>query len=115
MDEATSALDSSSEHQVQKALDNLMKERTTIMIAHRFSTIAKADRVVVLDQGSIVEQDTHAELRQHKNGLYNQSTCGLSNSTHTSIQLWIKPNNLTLNLIIIQMQEQHRRYIINFN
>ncbi len=72
LDEATSALDSSSEHQVQKALDNLMEGRTTIMIAHRFSTIAKANRILVLDQGNIAEQGTHEELSQYKNGLYNQ-------------------------------------------
>jgi ATP-binding cassette subfamily B protein len=72
LDEATSALDSSSEYKVQKALDNLMEGRTTIMIAHRFSTIAKADRVLVLDQGNIVEQGTHKELSESENGLYNQ-------------------------------------------
>lgn len=72
LDEATSALDSASELKVQQALDNLMKNRTTIMIAHRYSTIEKADRIVVLDRGTLVQQGTHAELRRYKEGLYYQ-------------------------------------------
>ena len=62
LDEATSALDSESEHQVQKALIRLMHGRTTLVIAHRLSTIERADQIVVLDQGKIVEQGNHAEL-----------------------------------------------------
>jgi ATP-binding cassette, subfamily B, bacterial MsbA len=62
LDEATSALDTASETEVQKALDNLMKGRTTIVIAHRLSTIMNADRIVVLDGGSIVQEGTHREL-----------------------------------------------------
>lgn len=62
LDEATSALDSESEHLVQDALWRLMKDTTAMVIAHRLSTIAQMDRIVVLDQGRIVEEGTHREL-----------------------------------------------------
>ncbi len=62
LDEATSALDTESERQVQTALTTLMKNRTTLVIAHRLSTIEHADRILVLDQGRIVENGTHAQL-----------------------------------------------------
>jgi len=70
LDEATSALDSENEQQVQRALDNLMRDRTTLMISHRFSTIAKADRLVVMDQGKIVQVGNHGELGAEQGGLY---------------------------------------------
>ncbi|MBK0381235.1 ABC transporter ATP-binding protein [Mucilaginibacter segetis] len=69
LDEATSALDTESEKLVQDALNNLMKNRTSLIIAHRLSTIQNADMIVVLEAGKIVEQGNHAELIQH-NGLY---------------------------------------------
>jgi len=64
LDEATSALDSDSEAEVQRALENLMTGRTTLVIAHRFSTIRKADRIIVIADGRIVEQGRHEELWQ---------------------------------------------------
>ena len=69
LDEATSALDSESESLIQASLDNLMKHRTTIVIAHRLSTIQHMDRVVVLEEGEIVEQGRHATLLKKK-GIY---------------------------------------------
>ena len=69
LDEATSALDTESEMVVQKALGNLMKNRTTFVIAHRLSTILNADRIIVLDKGKIMEDGKHEELLQ-KNGIY---------------------------------------------
>ena len=69
LDEATSALDTESERKVQKALDNLMKNRTTIVIAHRLSTIKNADRIIVMQNGRLVEEGTHESLlAQH--GVY---------------------------------------------
>jgi ATP-binding cassette subfamily B protein len=69
LDEATSALDAESETLVQKALDGLMRGRTTIVIAHRLATVLKADRILVLDDGRIVEEGTHQSLIQ-QGGLY---------------------------------------------
>lgn len=62
LDEATSALDTESEKFVQVALDNMMQNRTSIIIAHRLSTIQKADKIVVMKNGQIAEQGSHAEL-----------------------------------------------------
>ncbi|NOY63929.1 MAG: ATP-binding cassette domain-containing protein [Nitrospirae bacterium] len=69
LDEATSSLDTHAEMMVQKALDSLMKNRTTIVIAHRLSTVRIASKIIVLDHGMIVEQGTHEELLK-KNGVY---------------------------------------------
>ncbi len=69
LDEATSALDAQSEQSVQRAVDKLAQERTTVIVAHRLATVKKADRIIVLDKGKIVDQGTHAELVK-KGGLY---------------------------------------------
>jgi ATP-binding cassette subfamily B protein len=69
LDEATSALDAESERLVQEALEGLMKDRTTLVIAHRLATVLKADRILVLDAGRIVEEGTHAALVRKK-GVY---------------------------------------------
>lgn len=69
LDEATSALDAESETLVQKALEGLMEARTTLVIAHRLATVLKADRILVLDQGRIVEEGTHQSLIRH-GGIY---------------------------------------------
>ena len=75
LDEATSSVDTRTEIMIQKAMDNLMKGRTSFIIAHRLSTIKDADRILVLNDGDIVEQGTHDELMK-KGGFY----CGLYNS-----------------------------------
>lgn len=70
LDEATSSLDSESERLVQDALEKLMQGRTSVVIAHRFSTIRKADQILVLEHGQLIEKGTHEELTQLKNGIY---------------------------------------------
>jgi subfamily B ATP-binding cassette protein MsbA len=69
LDEATSALDNESERQVQASLETLMKGRTTLVIAHRLSTVQSADKIIVMDRGRVVEQGSHAELLA-KGGAY---------------------------------------------
>jgi subfamily B ATP-binding cassette protein MsbA len=69
LDEATSALDTESEKLVQDALEKMMQNRTSIVIAHRLSTIQKADNIIVMQKGEIVEQGKHTELIA-KNGTY---------------------------------------------
>ena len=69
LDEATSALDAESEHMVQAALESAMKDRTTLVIAHRLATVQRADRIIVMEAGQIVETGTHAQLAA-AGGLY---------------------------------------------
>jgi len=69
LDEATSALDSHTEKEIQDALDEVARDRTTLVIAHRLSTIVSADNILVLDAGHLVEQGTHGELLA-RDGLY---------------------------------------------
>jgi subfamily B ATP-binding cassette protein MsbA len=80
LDEATSALDSESEQYIQAALEEVMKNRTTVVIAHRLSTIKKADKIIVMSHGRIVEQGTHQqllELKGHYAQLYNVQQLGM--------------------------------------
>jgi ATP-binding cassette subfamily B protein len=69
LDEATASIDSETERLIQEGLEEVMKGRTTLMVAHRLSTIRKADKILVLDSGRVVEEGTHDELLQKK-GLY---------------------------------------------
>jgi subfamily B ATP-binding cassette protein MsbA len=80
LDEATSALDNESEVLVQDALDRLMKGRTTFVVAHRLSTIQRADQILVLDQGYIVERGTHGELLANR-GVYHRLSVAVSAAT----------------------------------
>lgn len=70
LDEATSSLDSESEQLVQEALENLMKGRTSFVIAHRLSTVRNANKIMVIDKGTVQEQGTHEQLMQKEKGLY---------------------------------------------
>lgn len=70
LDEATSSLDSESEGMIQDALDTLMKGKTVIVIAHRLSTIMRMDRIIVIDEGGIIEDGNHTKLLKKKNGIY---------------------------------------------
>jgi ABC-type multidrug transport system fused ATPase/permease subunit len=71
LDEATSLLDTDSEIKIQKALESSMKERTTIIIAHRLSTVQKADRIIVMNEGNVIQQGNHSDLSR-QDGVYQE-------------------------------------------
>jgi ATP-binding cassette subfamily B protein len=72
LDEATSSLDAESEHLVQKALEDQMGQRSTLVIAHRLSTVKRADKILVLQEGKIIQMGTHLELYKDEQGLYHK-------------------------------------------
>ena len=72
LDEGTSALDSATEREVAAALAEVMRNRTTLVVAHRMSTVESADRIVVLEKGRVVEDGTHSELLGRPAGMYSQ-------------------------------------------
>ena len=74
MDEATSSVDTLTEALIQKGMENLMHDRTSFIIAHRLSTIKRADRIVVIEQGKLIEMGTHAELLRRRGHYYNLYT-----------------------------------------
>nr|WP_234903162.1 ABC transporter transmembrane domain-containing protein [Ensifer adhaerens] len=89
LDEATSALDAESETLVQKALEGLLHERTTIVIAHRLATVLKADRILVMEHGRVVEEGTHASLIR-QDGLY--AKLARLQFNHGAEELFLSPN-----------------------
>ncbi|CDW88003.1 abc transporter family protein [Stylonychia lemnae] len=82
LDEATSALDEASQRKVQVALDNIMKDRTSIVIAHRLSTVEKCDRILVLESGRLVEEGGFQELKQKDGGIFAQLASGMQNNAN---------------------------------
>lgn len=99
LDEATSAIDVRSERIVQAALDKVSKNRTTIVIAHRLSTIKKADKIIVINKGKLVQQGTHEELLNNKNGPYwslaNAQRLSLDSDSSTHMQDFRRRSRIT--------------------
>jgi ABC-type multidrug transport system fused ATPase/permease subunit len=85
LDEATSAVDNETEALIQQAIDELSKSRTVVVIAHRLSTVMKADKIIVLEEGKIKEQGTHKELLD-KNGLY-AKLCSVNTNLRAEVQI----------------------------
>ncbi|XP_041642402.1 ATP-binding cassette sub-family B member 9 [Cheilinus undulatus] len=92
LDEATSALDAESEHLVQQALNKLMQERTVLVIAHRLSTVEKADNIIVIDKGQVAEQGSHSQLMA-SGGLYNKLVQRQVLGMETDLQVLDTPKN----------------------
>lgn len=84
LDEATSALDEESQKKVQIALDNVMQNRTSIVIAHRLSTVEKCDRVIVLEGGRLVEEGKFNDLKRKDGGFFAQLASGMQTQEKTS-------------------------------
>ncbi|HQQ11837.1 MAG TPA: hypothetical protein PK855_01675, partial [Bacteroidales bacterium] len=87
LDETTSALDNNSEAQVQQALNALMQNRTSIIIAHRLTTVIDADLIVVLENGVIAEMGTHDELMADSEGVYHKLSTRLQKNTEENTEL----------------------------
>ncbi|XP_039658996.1 ATP-binding cassette sub-family B member 9-like [Perca fluviatilis] len=94
LDEATSALDAESEHIVQKALNNIMQERTVLVIAHRLSTVEKADNIIVIDRGHVAEQGSHSQLIA-SGGLYYKLVQRQVLGIETGAEVLNKPEKLS--------------------
>ena len=98
LDEATSALDTQTEREIQAALDEVSRNRTTLVIAHRLSTVVDADQIIVLTAGEIVERGTHTELLQEE-GLYAEMWNRQREATEAEDKLRLARENDTLGIL----------------
>ncbi|MEN0001335.1 MAG: ABC transporter ATP-binding protein/permease, partial [Pseudomonadota bacterium] len=105
LDEATSALDTATEQEIQHALDIVSKDRTTLVIAHRLSTVISADEIIVLQAGSIAERGTHSELIELKDGLYAQMWARQAEAIEAEARLRKARENDELGVIERRRQE----------